>query len=312
MRAAQLVDSQSAPTLTVSDVPSPSPGKGEILIEVYSAGVTHTELLWYPTSHKQDGSLRARAIPGHEFSGVIAQLGDGIEGFSVGEEVFGMNDWYADGATADYCITLPSSIARKPSSLSHAEAAAVPIDALTAWQGLVDRAKLQSGERLLVHGAAGAVGVFAVQLARLLGAEVFATTSPKTMEFVSRLGAREVIDYTTQSFGRIVRDVDVVFDGVGGETLQRSWDVLKPGGRLVTIAASSEATTDPRVKDAFFIVEPNQQQLTEIGSLLDAGKLRVFVDAEVPFANAAAAYARKIERKHGYGKVVIVMPVYEN
>ena len=200
---------------------------------------------------------------------------------------------------------------RKPAHLSHAEAAAVPIGALTAWQGLLDRAHLRSGERLLVQGAAGAVGVFAVQLGRLHGAEVVATASGRNREFVLQLGATQVIDYQAQAFERTVRDVDVVFDAVGGEILERSWSVLKPGGRLVTIAADSEGTKDPRVKDAFFIVEPKQQQLTEIASLLSTGRLRAFVDAQVLLADAPAAYEGKVKRQHGYGKVVIVTPAYE-
>ncbi len=231
---------------------------------------------------------RLRAVPGHEFSGVIAELGEGVEGFAVGDEVYGMNDWFADGATAEYCVTQPSSIAHKPKRLSHAEAAAVPIGALTAWQGLLDRAKLQTGEHVLVHGGAGAVGVFAIQLARLHGAQVTATASGKNAAFVSQLGAESVIDYTTTAFEDVVRDVAVVFDGVGGETLEKSWSVLKPGGRMVTIAADAEGTTDERVKAA-----------AEIADLLDAGRLRVFVDAEVPLAEAPAAYERKVQRRLG-------------
>jgi len=303
MRAIQLIDAQ----LTGADVAKPVPGKGEILIQVRAAGVTPTELAWYPTSHQKDGSVRTRAVPGHEFSGTVVQLGAGVEGILPGDEVFGMSDWFLDGATAEYCVTAPSSIAPKPARLTHAEAAAVPIGALTAWQGLLDRAKLQAGERLLVHGGAGAVGVFVIQLARLHGAEVIATTAARTMGFVSSLGAQQVIDYRAQPFEQAVRDVDLVFDAVGGETLQRSWQVLKPGGRLVTIAADSEGTTDQRVKDAFFIVEPNQQQLREVGDLLQAGKLRVFVDAEVPLNEAPAAYTGKTPRMHGYGKVVIII-----
>ena len=219
-----------------------------------------------------------------------------------------LNDWFADGATAEYCVTLPASIARMPAALSLVEAAAVPIGALTAWQGLLDRAKLQAGERVLVHGAAGAVGVFAVQLAHLHGAEVIATASARHKEFVAQLGANRVIDYKNEAFEQMVRDVDVVFDAVGGETLAHSWGMLKSSGRLLTIAAGNEDTDDQRTKDAFFIVEPNQQQLIEVGELLSTGRLRVFVDAQVPLDNAAAAYAGKIERKHGYGKVVIVVP----
>ena len=308
MRAAQVIKGQDAPTLAIAEVPMPAPGKGEVLIQVRAAGVTHTELRWYPTSHNKEGGPRGHAIPGHEFSGAVAQIGEEVDAFAVGDEVFGMNDWFTDGATAEYCVTLRASIARMPAALSLVEAAAVPIGALTAWQGLLDRAKLQAGERVLVHGAAGAVGVFAVQLAHLHGAEVIATASARHKEFVAQLGANRVIDYKNEAFEQMVRDVDVVFDAVGGETLAHSWGMLKSSGRVVTIAADSEGTDDQRTKDAFFIVEPNQQQLIEVGELLNTGRLRVFVDAQVPLDNAAAAYAGKIERKRGYGKVVIVVP----
>ncbi len=306
MKCAWAVDSAGTLTVEQGETPKPRPQQGEMLVQVHAAGVTPTELLWSPTSQRQDGSPRLRAIPGHEFSGVIAEIGSGAAGFSVGDEIYGMNDWYADGATAEYCITVPASIAPKPIRLSHPEAATVPISALTAWQGLFDRAKLQPGERLLVHGAAGAVGVFVVQLAARHGAEVIATASARDRDFLLQLGAKRVIDYTSAPFENDVRDVNVVFDGVGGETLTRSWAVLKPSGRMVTIAADSEATKDERVKDAFFIVEPNQQQLIEIGKQLDSGKLRTFVGAEVPLADAPAAYARKVTRAHGRGKVVVV------
>jgi NADPH:quinone reductase-like Zn-dependent oxidoreductase len=307
MNAAWVVESDGALSLEPAEIAKPRPQHDEVLVQVRAAGVTPTELLWSPTLQHQDGSARAHAIPGHEFSGVIAETGSGVTGFSVGEEIYGMNDWYADGATAEYCVTVPASIAPKPSRLSHPEAATVPIGALTAWQALFDRAKLRAGERLLVHGAAGAVGIFVVQLAAGQGAEVIATASPHNRDFLLQLGAKRVIDYTSVPFEKEVRDMDVVFDGVGGDTLSRSWSVLKPSGRMVTIAADSEATKEERVKNAFFIVEPNQQQLIEIGKLLDAGKLRTFVDAEVPLADAPSAYARKVSRKHGYGKVVIVL-----
>lgn len=306
MKAIQLITSQPA-VLAEAEVSKPAPGKGEVLVRVHAAGVTPTELIWSPTSTTRDGQPRLRAIPGHEFSGVIAAIGDDAAGFAVGDEVYGLNDWFADGATAEYCVTEPASIARDPKTLTHAEAAAVPIGALTAWQGLLDRAKVRAGEHVLVHGGTGAVGVFAIQLARLHGARITTTASTKNASFASELGAETVIDYKTTAFEDVVRDVDVVFDTVGGETLDKSWSVLKPGGRLVTIAADVEGRTDGRSKEAFFIVEANQKQLSEIGGLLDSGKLRVFVDVEVPLADAPAAYERKVQRKLGYGKVVVVI-----
>jgi NADPH:quinone reductase-like Zn-dependent oxidoreductase len=165
----------AASGLVEDDVAKPKPGRGEMLVRVYAAGVTSKELLWYPTTHDKSGELRSRAVPGHEFSGVIEAAGEDAEGFSAGQEVYGMNDWFSDGATAEYCVTRPASVAPKPAQLTHVEAASVPIGALTAWQGLFDRAKLQAGERVLVHGGAGAVGLFAIQLARLHGAHVTAT-----------------------------------------------------------------------------------------------------------------------------------------
>jgi NADPH:quinone reductase-like Zn-dependent oxidoreductase len=254
-----------------------------------------------------DATHRSHAIPGHEFSGVIAEIGPGVSAFAVGDEVFGMNDWFADGAIAEFCIAGTAGIGPKPKHLSHAESAAVPIGALTAWQGLVDRAKVAEGERVLVHGGAGAVGVFVIQIARLRGAEVIATVSRRNLDFVAALGAQQAIDYGASPFEQHAKNVDVVFDCVGGDTLSRSWSVLKPGGRMVTIAAGSEAQDDPRVKEAFFIVEPNQKQLIHIAALLDAGTLRVFVDGEISLAEAPDAFAQAIERKLGFGKTVVVM-----
>lgn len=302
----RLDDSGGAPALVADVAPMPQPSKGQLLIRVHAAGVTRTELIWYPTMHTADGGKRTGAILGHEFSGVIEAVGAGLDFVQVGKEVFGMNDWFADGATAEYCLTVPTSVAAKPARLSHAEAASVPIGALTAWQGLFDRAKLRAGERILIHGGSGSVGVFAVQLARRAGAHVAATASQRNFSLLSQLGADELIDYGSERFEERVRDLDVIFDTVGGETLRRSWGLLKPGsGRMVTIAASSEGTRDARTEKAFFIVEPNREQLTEIARLLDAGELQCFVDAVVPFANAADAYFGTIAGRSGRGKSVL-------
>lgn len=299
MRVLRLSDS----SLTPDDVPQPAPRPGEILVRVHAVGVTPTEVAWVPTFQTKDGGKRTRAILGHEFSGVVAALGDGVTGFDVGQDVYGMNDWFADGAMAEYCITDPASIALKPSHLTHAEAASVPIGALTAWQGLFDRARLQAGERVLVHGGAGAVGVYAVQLARWCGAHVTATASAHNVDFVRSLGAARVIDHRAARFEDAVSGMDVVFDVVGGETLERSWGVLAPGGRMVTIAVESETATDERVKRAFFIVEPSREQLVRVGALLESGALRAVVDAVLPFDRASAAF-----EKAGRGKRVVAMP----
>ncbi len=307
MKAMRLKNAASGMTLVEENLPQPAPGPGEVLVKVYAAGVIHTELGWYPTTHTKAGEVRSGAVPGHEFSGVVAAVGEGVTGVAVGQEIYGMNDWFADGATAEYCVTLPSSIPPKPKSLTHIEAASVPISALTAWQGLFDRAKLQAGERVLVHGGSGAVGIFAVQLAKSRGARVIATASEQNVAFVSGLGADEVIDYRKEQFEDRAGKVDVVFDTVGGETLQRSWGVLKPDGRMVTIVSDVEGTDDAKLKAAFFIVEPNREQLNEVAGMLDAGTLRTFVGATVPLEKAEDAYAGGHGLKSGPGKIVVVV-----
>ncbi len=307
MKAMQLNKADQEPRLILVELPKAEAGVGEILVQVHAAGVTPTELLWYPTTHTKSGTARMSAVPGHEFSGVIAAIGKGVQDFEVGDEVYGMNDWFADGATAEFCITLPQNIARKPATLNHVAAASVPIGALTARQGLIDRAKLEPGERMLVHGGAGAVGLYAVQLAHIHGAHVITTVSTQDIDFVKQLGADEAIDYKASRFEKEVRDVDVVFDAVGGDTLERSWGVLKPGGRMITIAADAEGTADQRVKDAFFIVEPNQKQLVEIAKQLDAGHLKAFVKTTVPLNEASDAYSGAIREKNKHGKIVIAV-----
>jgi NADPH:quinone reductase-like Zn-dependent oxidoreductase len=307
MKIMRLSDSPQAPMLIEDNVPRPQARRGELLVCVHAAGVTPTEPLWYPTTHTKDGQKRSGAVPAHEFSGVIAAVGEATVGFEIGDEVFGMNDWFADGAMAEYCITQPGSVAPKPSRLTHAEAASVPIGALTAWQGLFDRARLQAGELVLVHGGAGAVGIFATQLARLHGARVLATASARDVDFVRELGAERVIDYRSERFEEHVPQMDVVFDTVGGDTLQRSWGVLKPGGRMVTVAVESETSIEDRVKQAFFIVEPNHDQLVRIADLLGSGALRPLVDTVVPLAQASGAYAAPVRQRRGRGKLVVTV-----
>jgi NADPH:quinone reductase-like Zn-dependent oxidoreductase len=311
MEAMQVLPSQDKshkPTLSAYQLPQPTPSNGEILIRVHAAGITTTELGWSPTTHTKSGEPRLHPIPSHEFSGVIAAHGEGVEDFTIGQPVYGMNDWFADGAIAEYCLTIPASIAPKPAALTHEEAATVPIGALTAWQGLFDRAKLQPGERVLVHGGSGGVGLFAVQLAHRHGAHVISTAATQNLAFVSQLGADEVIDYTRSRFEDTVRDIDVVFDTVGGRTRDLSWPLLKPNGRMISIAADGESSSDQRVKDIYFIVEPNQKQLIEIACLLDAGLLKTFVKAAVPLSEAAAAYAGSVQQKLPYGKIVVTIP----
>ena len=308
MKAMQVNHSTQGPLLIATELTQPEPGEGELLVSVHAVGVTHTELDWYPTTYAKDGTPRQRAVPGHEFSGVIAAVGKNTMGFEVGQEIYGMSDWFIDGATAEFCLTQPQSIASKPVTLTHEAAATVPIGALTAWQGLFEHAKLQPGERVLVQGGAGAVGLFAVQLAHLHGAHVIATASQKNLQLVAELGADEVIDYKASRFEDRSGRVDVVFDTAGGDALDRSWAVLNPSGRLVTVVSGLPDNAEQRVKDAFFIVEPSQIQLLEVARLLDSRTLKTYVNAVVSLEEASDAYSGNVRGKLGYGKVVIAIP----
>src|SRR5512143_53 len=216
MKASRLHAYDSVDSLRYEDAPDPQPTSGEVLIRVHAAGVTPSELRWRPTSVTMSGSPRPLPlILGHEFSGEVAALGADASGFRVGDPVYGLNDWFGDGACAEYCRARVGDIARKPAALDHVQASVVPISALTAWQGLFARARLAAGQRVLVHGGAGAVGVFAVQLAHWRGAHVIATVSRHNADLVRGLGADEAIDYRAVRFEDVAGEVDVVFDGVG-------------------------------------------------------------------------------------------------
>jgi NADPH:quinone reductase-like Zn-dependent oxidoreductase len=300
MRAIRLQQVGGSESLLCEDAPKPDPKDNQVLVQVYATAITPTEFAWYPTFHTPDGGSRPfPIILGHEFSGVVDAIGPACTGVQVGDSVYGLSDWFIDGAQSDYCLTIRANIAPKPASLDHVQAAAVPISALTAWQALIDRAQLSPGQRVLIHGAAGGVGSFAVQVARHKNAHVIATVSKANVHFVAALGADEVIDYRTTPFETIVRDVDVVLDTVGGDTRDRSWGVLSKGGQLVTIAADAERVSQPRVRDAFFIVEPNRDQLIEIARLIDAGVIRPIVGATFAMDNFRQAYEEKpLRGKH--------------
>jgi NADPH:quinone reductase-like Zn-dependent oxidoreductase len=300
MKVMRLADSAQ---LEEASVPQPQPGRGEILVHVEAAGTIRTELNWYPNTHLKSGEPRHSAVPSHEFAGTVAAIGEEVTGFSIGQHVYGMNDWYAEGALAEYCVTTPNAIAPAPITLTPIQAATVPISALTAWQGLLDRGHLHPGDRVLVHGAAGSVGLFAAQIANLHGAYVVGTAAGQDIEFARRLGIALVIDYHSTRFEDVLSDpFDIIFDTVGGDLLLRSLPLLKPGRFAITVSSTHEKSTDERIKNAFFIVEPNQRQLMEIAALIDTYKLRTWVKATLPLSQANEAYKTGIP---GHGKVVV-------
>ena len=302
MKAICLQSSGGPDRLVYEDVPRPYPEKENILIRVHAAGVTPTEFLWNPTWKTRTGAPRPfPIIPGHEFSGVIAALGPGVLDMRIGEAVYGLTDWFENGTQAEFCVARADALARKPQSLDHTLAAVVPISALTAWQALFDHGKLMAGQHVLVHGAAGGVGSFAIQFARWRGARVTGTASARNAGLVRDLGAGEVVDYAETPFEQVVREVDLVLDTVGGKVFERSRRVLKPGGQVVTVATGGGSSDDPAMRRAFFIVEPNRPQLMEIARLIDAGHIRPVLDGVFPLTQAHQAYLRK----PGRGKNVL-------
>jgi len=293
MKAMYLAQKGGAESLISGEILRPNPNAAQVLVKVYATAIMPTEVQWTPTFQTQSGGPRPfPVVLGHEFSGVIDGTGPDVTGFQAGEEVFGLNDWFTNGAQAEYCVVDESGLARKPKSLNHTEAAVVPISGLTAWQGLFEKANLQRGQRVLIHGAAGSVGMFAVQLARWRGARVIATASSGNLEFVRALGADQVIDYRQTRFEDVICDVDVVFDPVGGETLERSWKVLKPEGTVVTVATASGQSGESRIRNAFMIVRADGAQLAKIAWMIDAGELRVYLQQTFDLAEAREAYAR--------------------
>jgi NADPH:quinone reductase-like Zn-dependent oxidoreductase len=279
--------------LVLGEIPKPSPTAGEVLIKIHATAVMPSEFTWFTTFRLPSGEPRPfPVVLSHEFSGTVEALGADVNTLKIGDVVYGMNDWFTNGAQAECCVAPAIAVTPKPKSLDHAQSAVVPISALTAWQGLFDVANLQSGQRVLIHGAAGGVGTFAVQLAHWRGARVIATASSGNLDFVGSLGADEVIDYQTTRFEEKLCDIDVVFDGVGGDTLKRSWNLLRTDGKLVTIVSQYGEDVEQRAKDAFMLMQANGSQLAEISKLIDAGDLRVYAEAAFPLVQARDAYER--------------------
>ena len=293
--------------LVYEDVSQPHPGPGEVLVRVYATGVIATELKWDETYQTPAGDPRALPIPGRDLSGVVEEVGSGVTTLVKGSEVYAMLGYGRDGAEAEFTLALPDELVPKPRTLDFVQAAAVPLTALTAWQAFFDHASLVAGQTVLIHGAAGGVGVFAVQLARWAGAQVIATASARNRDFLRELGANEIIDYTTTRFEEVVHDVDLVFDLVGGDTLVRSWQVVKPGGVLVSVVSPRPSFAEAKahgVRPVWFIVEPNREQLIQIGALIDAGRIRPIIDTVLPLSQARQAYEQGA-RGHTRGKITL-------
>ncbi|WP_206606269.1 NADP-dependent oxidoreductase [Steroidobacter cummioxidans] len=290
--------------IQLDEVPRPEPERDEVLVRIKAASVN-------PVDYKIRSGQFAKAeqlpmVLGQDMSGTIARCGTQVQDWETGDDVFAMLP-SSRHAYAEYVTIKASDAVPKPQSIDHEHAAAVPLAALTAWQGLFDQGGLQRGQHVLIHGGAGGVGHFAVQFAKAAGAKVTATGSNADKEFLRELGADQIIDYKTERFEDRVRDVDLVFDLIGGETQDRSWAVLKPGGTLVSTLGPPSSKDKAQARKASgkgYGVQPNARQLAEIARLIDDGKVRVYVQAVYPMRNAAEAQAH-LEREHARGKTVL-------
>ncbi|MEU9098779.1 NADP-dependent oxidoreductase [Streptomyces sp. NPDC048361] len=308
MRAVSLQQWGGPKVLTETETERPEPGAGEVLVRVHAAGVNPAD--WKVREHGGIAPMSLPAILGWDVSGTVEAVGLGVTHYGVGDEVFGMPRFpHQAGAYAEYVTAPARHFVRKPAGIDHIEAAALPLAALTAWQALVDTAELGAGQRVLIHAAAGGVGHLAVQIAKARGAYVIGTASAAKHDFVRGLGADEVIDYTAVDFTEAVRDVDAVFDTVGGDYAARSLKVLRPGGTLVSINTpdSPELLADAAargVRAGFTLVEPDHSGMRAIASLVEEGKLRVVVDSVFDLADAAKAHEYG-ERGRTQGKIVL-------
>lgn len=286
--------------LSLAEMPYPRAAENDVIVRVHAAGFTPDELDWPGTWEDRAGRDRAPTIPGHEMSGVVAELGYGTTGLTVGERVFGLTDWTRNGTLAEYVAVEARNLAPLSAGIDHTVAAALPISGLTAWQGLFDHGRLATGQTTLIHGAAGAVGSVAVQLAREARARVIGSGRTAQRETVHGLGADAFLDLQLDRMEDI-GEVDVVFDVIGGDILDRSAKLVRSGGALVTIAEPPRVRPDD-ARAIFFVVEPDRGRLVELERRLRDGRLRPIVGSVYPLAAAPSAFAPE---NRGPGKTII-------
>ncbi len=306
MKAVRIHNYGHGEVLAYEDAPMPEISSNEVLVRVVATSVN-------PVDWKiREGYLK-QMIPyplpltlGWDVSGIVESVGAEVTRFKVGDAVYSRPDIKRNGTYADYVAIREDEIARKPKTISHVEAASLPLAGIAAWEALFTAAQLKAGQTVLIHAGSGGVGSLAIQLAKSSGAKVIATTSGKNRAFVESLGADQVIDYQTQRFADVVGKVDVVFDTLGGEVQESSWSVLKPGGMLVSIVSppSEEKARSLGVRSAFVFIEPNVRILDELAALVDTGKVRPVIGAEFALRDVVKAHALS-ETGRSVGKIVL-------
>lgn len=286
--------------LALTELPHPHAAENDVIVQVHAAGFTPGELDWPSTWTDRAGRDRTPSVPGHELSGVVTALGYGTTGLSIGQRVYGLTDWGRNGTLAQYAAVEARNLAPLPADIDHVTAAALPISGLTAWQALFDHARLQTGQSVLIHGAAGGVGSIAVQLARAAGAHVIGTGRADDRDTALGLGAHRFVDLQAEKLEDI-GEVDVVFDVIGGEILARSTVLVRPGGTLVTIA-EPVTVRPPAAEAVFFVVEPDRLRLADLARRVRDGHLTPLIGDVRPLSEAVAAFTPD---KRTHGKTII-------
>ena len=306
MKAIALHQYGGPEVLKYEDVPRPEPKEDQILVRVIAAGVNPVDGMIRSGMFAKYEKTVFPIILGADIAGVVEKAGSKITKFKASDPVFAYVSLKNGGGYAEYAVTTEVEAAAKPKSLSYVEAAAVPVVALTAWQALIETAKLSAGQTVLIHGGSGGVGTFAIQIAKARGAKVIATASTANQDLLKQLGADVAIDYTKQKFEDVATDVDVVLDSVGKDTLARSYGVVKKGGFIVSIVGRPDPAELEKhgIRGASISVEPNSSELAEIGRLIDEKKIKVIVSQTFPVAESAKAQ-EQIATHHTRGKIVL-------
>ena len=292
--------------LKYEDIPRPEPKDDQLLIRVIAAGVNPVDGMIRSGMFAKEGNRVFPIILGGDVAGVVEKVGSKITKFKAGDPVFAYVSLDNSGGYAQYALVTEREAAPKPKSLTYVEAAAVPVVAMTAWQALVDTAKLSGGQTVLIHGGSGGVGSFAIQIAKARGAKVIATASTANQDFLKQLGADVAIDYTRQKFEDVAKDVDVVLDSIGRDTLARSYAVVKKGGIIVSLVARPKESELEKhgIRGSALNAEPNSEELAEIGRLIDDKKIKVVVSQTFPLSEAMKAQ-EQVATGHTRGKIVL-------
>jgi len=306
MKAVVIHEYGGPEVLKYEDVPQPEPKQDQLRIHVIAAGVNPVDGMIRSGMFDKEGRRAFPVILGGDISGVVEKVGSNITKFKSGDPVFAYVSLDNSGGYAQYAVVTEREAAPKPKSLTYVEAAAVPIVALTAWQALIDTAKLKAGQTVLIHGGSGGVGSFAIQIAKAHGAKVIATASAANQELLKQLGADVAIDYTKQNFENVAKDVDVVLDSIGKDTLARSYGVVKKGGIIVSLVARPDPAELEKhgIRGEALSVDPNSDELSEIGKLIDEKKINVIVSQTFPLSEARKAQ-EQVATGHTRGKIVL-------